>query len=41
MSGPGTITDHLIDGLEEAVVVVDLELQIVRWNSAMETLTAI
>jgi len=41
MSGPGAITDHLIDGLEEAVAVVDLELQIVRWNSAMETLTAI
>ena len=36
-----TIADHVIDGLEDALVVVDLDLRIVRWNSAMEALTAV
>ncbi len=38
---PGTIADHLLDALEDAVVVVDPDLRVVRWNTAMEALTAI
>lgn len=36
-----SIADAVLDGLEEALVVVDRALVVIRWSAAMEALTAI
>src|SRR6266480_3561685 len=37
----GAIVDHLLDSLEDALMVVDPDLRVVRWNTPMEALTGI